>query len=207
MRDENADSVVVTEDDEVLGILTDIDLRNKIVADGVPPETLVNDLMHRNALRLDADEPVFQALMDMMQQQTYHVVVSERKSPKPKLLGVISDKDISRAQGNSPAFMTERVEQTNSPEDLYGIRGEIDKLLIRLERQGVKPKDLVTINTELNDHLMKTPHRPGRRGSPGSAPRTVRRPAVGLAFPGQRGPGRDEPPDRPRQRPRLRGPL
>ncbi len=155
MRDENADSVVVTEDDEVLGILTDIDLRNKIVADGVPPETLVDGLMHRNALRLDADEPVFQALMDMMQQQTYHVVVSEQKSPKPKLLGVISDKDISRAQGSSPAFMTERVEQTNSPEDLYGIRGEIDKLLIRLERQGVKPKDLVTINTELNDHLMK----------------------------------------------------
>ncbi len=155
MRDENADSVVVTEDDGVLGILTDIDLRNKIVADGVPLETLVEDLMHRNALRLDADEPVFQALMDMMQQQTYHVVVSEGKGQKSKLLGVISDKDISRAQGNSPAFMTERVEQTNSPEDLYGIRGEIDKLLIRLERQGVKPKDLVTINTGLNDHLMK----------------------------------------------------
>ena len=155
MRDENADSVVITEADEVLGILTDIDLRNKIVADGVPPETLVDDLMHRNALRLNADEPVFQALMDMMQHQTYHVVVSERKAPKPKLLGVISDKDISRAQGSSPAFMTERVEQTNSPEDLYGIRGEIDKLLIRLERQGVKPKDLITINTELNDHLMK----------------------------------------------------
>ena len=34
------------------------------------------------------------------------------------------------------------------------MRGEADKLLIRLERQGVRPKDLVTINTELNDHLM-----------------------------------------------------
>ena len=155
MRDENADSVVITEDDEVLGILTDIDLRNKIVADGGSPDTLVEELMHRNALRLDAGEPVFQALMDMMQQQTYHVVVSSGSNSKTELLGVISDKDISRAQGSSPAFVTERVEQTNSPEDLYGIRGEIDKLLIRLERQGVKPKDLVTINTELNDHLMQ----------------------------------------------------
>ena len=54
MRDENADSVVVTDGDEVLGILSDIDLRNKIVADGVPAETAVEDLMHRNALRLDA---------------------------------------------------------------------------------------------------------------------------------------------------------
>ena len=155
MRDENADSVVITEDDEVLGILTDIDLRNKIVAEGGSPDTLVEELMHRDALRLDEGEPVFQALMDMMQQQTYHVVVSSGSNSETELLGVISDKDISRAQGSSPAFVTERVEQTNSPEDLYGIRGEIDKLLIRLERQGVKPKDLVTINTELNDHLMK----------------------------------------------------
>ncbi len=155
MRDENADSVVVTANDEVLGILSDIDLRNKIVADGESPETPVEEIMHRNALRLDADEPVFQALMDMMQQQTYHVVVSEGTGSKAELLGVISDKDIARAQGSSPAFMTERVEQTSSAEDLYGIRGEIDKLLIRLERQGVRPRDLVTINTELNDHLMK----------------------------------------------------
>ena len=155
MRDENADSVVIMEDERVLGILTDIDLRNKIVAEGAPPETPVEDLMHRNALRLAADAPVFQALMEMMQQQTYHVVVSESTENGSNVFGVISDKDISRAQGNSPAFMTERVEQTNSPEALYGIRGEIDKLLIGLEHQGVKPKDLVTINTELNDHLMK----------------------------------------------------
>lgn len=155
MRDENADSVVVTDDNQVLGILTDIDLRNEVVANGAPPETPVEELMHRNALRLAADAPVFQALMEMMRQQTYHVVVSESRETGAGLLGVISDKDISRAQGNSPAFMTERVEQTSSPEGLYGIRGEIDRLLIGLERQGVKPKDLVTINTELNDHLMK----------------------------------------------------
>ena len=155
MRDENVDSVVVKDEERVLGILTDIDLRNEVVANGTSPETPAEDLMHRNALRLAADAPVFQALMEMMRHQTYHVVVSEGTGPNAKLLGVISDKDISRAQGNSPAFMTERVEQTNTPEDLYGIRGEIDKLLIGLERQGVKPKDLVTINTELNDHLMK----------------------------------------------------
>lgn len=155
MRAENADAVVVTDGERVLGILTDIDLRNEVVANGASPETPVEELMHRNALRLPADEPVFQALMEMMQQQTYHVVVTEGAGPGSRVLGVISDKDISRAQGNSPAFMTERVERTGSPEELYGIRGEIDKLLIGLERQGVKPKDLVTINTELNDHLMK----------------------------------------------------
>lgn len=154
MRDENADSVVVVEDSQVLGILSDIDLRNKVVAEGASFDTPVEELMLRDALRLEANEPVFQALMDMMQHQTYHVVVSEGRGSQARLLGVISDKDISRAQGHSPAFITERVEQTTSLEDLHGFRDEIDRLLIRLERQGVKPKDLVTINTELNDHLM-----------------------------------------------------
>lgn len=151
MRSEDADSVVVTEGDEVVGILSDMDLRNDIVAEGASSETPVEELMYPNVLRLDAGEPVFQALTDMMQRQTYHVVVSEG----PELLGVISDLDISRAQSASPAFVARRADQARSPEELRGIRSEVDELLIGLERQGVRPRDLITINTELNDHLMR----------------------------------------------------
>ena len=184
MRDENADSVVITENGEVVGILSDIDLRNKIVADGGSPETPAEEIMHPNALRLAADEPVFQALMDMMQQQTYHVVVSESTAPQSELLGVISDKDISRAQGHSPAFMTERVEQTNSPEDLYGIRGEIDKLLIRLERQGVKAQRPRHHKHRAKRPLDEASDRTGRKRSARDASSVARGPAVGLALSG-----------------------
>lgn len=113
--------------------------------------------MSRHVLRLEADAQVFKALMEMMQHRANHVVVSEAPGdiPGPGILGVISDQDISRAQGHSPAFMSDRIDRARSIAELSGLRSETDKLLVGLERQGVRASDLIAINTELNDHLMR----------------------------------------------------
>jgi CBS domain-containing protein len=155
MREESADSAVISRDGQVVGILTDMELRNKVIAEALPVETPVEELMSRQFIRLEAGAPVFRALMEMMQHQSYHVVVFDESVPSPGLLGVISDQDISRAQGNNPAFLAERVESTRSLADLSGIPAAIERHLIGLERQGVKPRDLVAINTELKDLLMQ----------------------------------------------------
>ncbi|MBA2442650.1 MAG: CBS domain-containing protein [Rubrobacter sp.] len=157
MREEGANSVLVARDGQVVGILSDIDLRNKVVAEDAPVETPVGELMSGHIIRLDADAPVFKALMEMMQQRAYHVVVSEGPgaAERGSILGVISDQDISRAQGNSPAFITERIERSRSVAELSGLRQETDKLLMGLDNQSVRPEDLITINTEINDRLMR----------------------------------------------------
>ena len=160
MREQNADSVVVVRDGEVVGILTDIDLRNKLVAEAAPADTPVEELMSRHVLRLGTEEPVFKALMEMMHHRAYHVVVSDDRNPdgpgqQAKVLGVISDQDISRAQGASPTFLTERIEEADSVEEFTGLRKEADQVLVNLERQGVQAEDLISINTEFNDRLMR----------------------------------------------------
>lgn len=154
MRREGMDSVLVVEDGEVIGILSDSDLRNRLVAEAAPVQKPVEALMSRHVLRLEAHETVFEALMQMMHHGASHVVVSEGSGARERLLGVVSDQDISRAQGNSPVFVTERVERTHSLAGLTRIRPETDQLLLGLERQGVKSQDLITINTEINDRLM-----------------------------------------------------
>lgn len=156
MRDEGANSVLVAREGQVVGILSDIDLRNRVVAEDAPVETPVGELMSSHLIRLDADAPVFKALVEMMQQRAYHVVVSEGPAAeRGRILGVISDQDISRAQGYSPAFVTERIERARSVAELSGLRQETDKLLVGLDEQSVRAEDLITINTEINDRLMR----------------------------------------------------
>lgn len=157
MKEEDANSIVVLDDDRVVGILSDADLRSRVVAESLPPETPVGEVMSRQVLRLEADAQVFKALMEMMQHRANHVVVSEAPGDAPGsgILGVISDQDISRAQGHSPAFMSDRIDRARSIAELAGLRGETDKLLVGLDRQGVRASDLIAINTELNDHLMR----------------------------------------------------
>jgi CBS domain-containing protein len=102
MSRESVDSAVIVRDGRVVGILTDVELRDRVVAKAAPLETPVGQLMSEHVVLLQADAPVFEALMAMMREKAYHVVVTEGLGPEAPLLGVVSDKDISRAQGYSP---------------------------------------------------------------------------------------------------------
>lgn len=154
MSRESVDSAVIVRDGRVVGILTDIELRDRLVAKAAPLETPVEQLMSDHVVSLQADAPVFEALMAMMRKRAYHVVITEGLGPQASLLGVVSDKDISRAQGYSPAFVLERAEEADSVAELGRIQGETSGLLLSLERRGVRTKDLISINTEVNDRLM-----------------------------------------------------
>ena len=157
INDADANSIVVLDGDRVVGILSDADLRSRVVAEALSPETQVADIMSRQVLLMEAEAQVFKALMEMLKHRANHVIVSEAPGDASgsRILGVISDQDISRAQGHSPAFMSDRIDSARSVAELSGLRAETDKLLIGLDRQGVRPSDLIAINTELNDRLMR----------------------------------------------------
>ncbi|WP_047866683.1 DUF294 nucleotidyltransferase-like domain-containing protein [Rubrobacter aplysinae] len=153
----DANSVVVLDGGRVVGILSDADLRSRVVAEALSPETPVAEVMSSQVILMDADAQVFRALMQMLRYRANHVVVSggPGEASGSGILGVISDQDISRAQGHSPAFMSDRIDGARSVAELSGLRAETDKLLMGLDGQGVKPADLISINTELNDRLMR----------------------------------------------------
>jgi CBS domain-containing protein len=157
INEAEANSIVVLEEGRVVGILSDADLRRHVVAESLSPEIQVREIMSHQVLLMEADAQVFKALMEMLRHRANHVIVSEVPGDNSgsRILGVISDQDISRAQGHSPAFMSDRIDSARSVTELSGLRGETDKLLIGLDRQGVRPSDLISINTELNDRLMR----------------------------------------------------
>jgi CBS domain-containing protein len=155
MRREHADSAVLVRDGKIVGILSDMDLRDKLVAEAASFETPVGELMSEDTIRLPENEPVFKALMEMVHRRAYHVVVTENNGPEAAPVGVVSDQDISRAQGANPAFVLERVERAGTLDELSDLRSETTRLLVELNRQGVQPEDLIAINTEANDRLMR----------------------------------------------------
>lgn len=154
MRREGVDSTVVVRGGRVVGILSDIDLRNNLVAEAAPYGTPVGRVMSPDPVMLRGGAPVFEALMAMMRERAFHVVVTDGVGPEAPLLGVVSDVDISRSQGYSPAYALERAEEAGSAAELSRVRDEVNGLLIQLHRRGVRPGDLITINTEINDRLM-----------------------------------------------------
>jgi len=153
MRGERVRSILVVSEGRVVGILTDTDLRNKIVAEGASVDTPVEEIMSAPIYSIGAETPVFDALMEMSRRRIHHLVVTRDADPTSPLVGTLSDEDIAHAKGMNPVATIRRLEKARSITELARIRTEAEGHLLRLYQHGVQCEDLTEVITEINDRL------------------------------------------------------
>lgn len=86
----NISSLTVVEEEELVGILTDTDLKSRVVAEGRPADTPVREVMTQELVSLDIGAPVHEALVLMAQKDIKHVVVKENDN----FVGMITFRDL-----------------------------------------------------------------------------------------------------------------
>ena len=153
MRAQDVGSILVVRAGQCAGILTNTDLRNKVVAEQAAMDTVVARLMTSPVVSIERGALVFDALMRMSKHRIHHLVVTETSDPSSHVLGVVSDKDISYGAGNNPVSTVKRLDRARSVGELARIRTEADGHLLRLSHQGVQPHELAEVVTEINDRL------------------------------------------------------
>ena len=90
MREKGVGSVLVTEAGHLVGIFTERDLMNRVIADElVPSDTLLSQVMTEKVIGLEADKPLSHALHLMHQHGFRHVPVLEQGVP----VGIVSARD------------------------------------------------------------------------------------------------------------------
>jgi CBS domain-containing protein len=132
-----------------LGIVTDNDLRNKVLAPGLSPETAVSNIMNRPVYTISAATNAFDALLSMSHHGVRLLVVSKND----RMVGIISEHDLLMETGSSPVQVIGEIERTSSLDTLIGMRSKIDRVLEMILRRGGPVKQLVALVTELNDRL------------------------------------------------------
>jgi len=100
MRDEKVGSVLVVEDDALVGILTDRQITHSVIAAGDDPrEVAVGDVMHEEFVPLEPEMDLLQALRLQRELAMRRLPVVENGKP----VGIVSVSDIA-------AFVREGVE-------------------------------------------------------------------------------------------------
>jgi len=75
MTDGRTDAAVIRSADGMLGILTDRDLRVRVVAGGMSPDTPVSQAMSAPAIAVDADRAGDEVILTMLDHDIHHVPV------------------------------------------------------------------------------------------------------------------------------------
>ena len=95
MRDHHIGSLPVTENHQLLGMLTDRDITTRVVADGKAPEAMpVADVYSRDIVCIDASSDLDQALQLMARHQIRRLPVVENG----RLVGMVAQADIALTQ-------------------------------------------------------------------------------------------------------------
>ncbi len=143
--------VVMNESNLPSGIVTDRDLREKVVAKGRDVSEPVRNIMSTMLIRVDARDYCFEAVLKMIKYNIHHVLVIR----DGRLAGVITNHDLMMLQGTSPLSLTKDIESQQTIEGLIPVSKKINSIVGLLLKEGARASNITKIITEINDRLVR----------------------------------------------------
>lgn len=152
MSEQSISSIVIRDRNGLpTGMVTDRDLREKIVARGRSVEEPVKNIMSTSLIRVDARDYCFEAVLKMIKYNIHHILVIK----DGQLTGVITNHDMMMLQGTSPLSLTKDIESQQTIEGLIPVSKKINGIVGLLLKEGAKASNITKVITEINDRLVR----------------------------------------------------
>ncbi len=152
MANHNISSLVLLDNSGLpSGMITDKDLRNKVVSRGRDTATRVGDIMSVTLIKAEERDRCFEALLKMMRYNIHHLLVVN----KGELKGILTSHDLMMLQGTSPLSVSREIENQDTIDGLAFAAAKISRIINILTKEGAKASNITRIITEVNDRLLK----------------------------------------------------
>lgn len=149
MRDRNLSSVMLVQEGQLVGLVTDRDLRNKVVAEGLELSRPAADIASLNPMTLDQRSPAFEALLLMTRHNIHHVPVMDGQ----RLVGMVTASDLMRQQSTSAVYLARDIHRQTTLEGLVRISRQIKGLQNQLSAADTSAYNTGHIITAITDAL------------------------------------------------------
>jgi CBS domain-containing protein len=133
------------------GMVTDRDLREKVVSRGRDVQEPVKNIMTTSLIRVDARDYCFEVVLRMIKYNIHHILVIK----DGMLTGVITNHDLMMFQGTSPLSLTKDIESQQTIEGLIPVSKKVNGIIGLLLKEGAKASNITKVITEINDRLVR----------------------------------------------------
>lgn len=152
MSEQSCSSIFIKDDaGEFIGVVTDNDLRKKVIAKGYEIKFPAADIMSSPLCKIPGQALIFEALMAMMQQNIKHIAVTDTDG---KVTGIVTNRDLLTAQGQSPFFVVREIITANSIDEIIDKHRRLPKLIQALINNGAKAKNVTRFITTVSDTIL-----------------------------------------------------
>ncbi len=147
-------SLLVTDGESLRGIVTDRDLRNRVLAQGLDPSEPVSSIMTAEPLTLDASSPVLEGILAMAGRGIHHLPLMR----EGRAVGMVTTRDLMSLQTQHPLYLAAQIQKATAVEDLVATCSRVPKLFELMLASGMRadqvPKVLTTINDTVTRRLI-----------------------------------------------------
>ncbi len=147
-------SLLIHEDDDpesIVGIITDKDLRSKVLARGLDYSLEVREIMSSPVQTIESGAICFEVLLKMMTTNIHHLAVEK----SGRVIGVITSHDILLQQGHSPYYLFKEILSQTTFQGLYPLSQKIPEMIRNLIKEGGKAGNITRMIAILNDHILE----------------------------------------------------
>ncbi len=153
MSQQNSSSIFIRDaNSDFVGIVTDNDLRNKVTATGYDILEPVADIMTSPLVAVPSQALIFESMMTMMQKNIKHLAITDSNQ---KVMGVIANRDLLVAQGQSPFFVMREIAQARFVNQIVQVHHQIPRLIQALIHTGAKAQNVTRFLTTVSDAILQ----------------------------------------------------
>ena len=150
MTSERVSSVLVLQDSRLVGIVTDRDLRTRVVADGRDLAGPLSSIMTPDPATGSSDALAFEALMVMMERKIHHLPVLDGSG---RVTGLVSSTDLMRLEHNNPLYLVADVATARDVASLAGLSRRIPVIVEQLVAEDATAQDIGRAVTAVGDAI------------------------------------------------------
>lgn len=151
MTEEKALSIIVKYSD-TYGIVTDSDLRKKVILSKKNVEDPIGDIANKNIISVNPDTFLFDAIITMIKHNIKRVVIKDENN---QIIGVLNEVDILTQYSNQPQFLALQVERAKSVEELKVISDSMINTVKLLHKEGIRTRHIMKFVSEINEKIFK----------------------------------------------------
>ena len=152
MTRKNKRILFVSQDEQIIGVLTDGDLRVRVLAEEVDLRSPVSKIMTAPVFAVNDSVLLYEAILHFKKKNISHLAV---KNSKGHIIGVVSTSDIHEMQRNSISFLVHEVEKSESVEQIEITTQRLPVLIKALIDSGARTQNITRIITSLTDAITK----------------------------------------------------
>lgn len=157
MTDEKVSSLLIIDESQHLpvGIITDKDLRKRVLAVNRSSTQPVSSIMSENLTFIQYNNRVFEALLTMMRTNLHHLPVLK----KGQIIGVIALSDVAQHESKSSLFVVSGIFKQNSVEELTELAEGVPSSFLRMVNEDANSRmigsAMATIGRSFKQRLLE----------------------------------------------------